>query len=183
MAGDNGSDPMSSPSTTSLPAELGPAPLAVEVIRSARRRKTAQARLVGSTIEIRIPGRSTADEEAELVAHFRAKFERARSAERIDLPERAATLAERYGLPRPASIRWVGNQGQRWGSCTPAEGSIRLSDRMVGFPLWVIDYVIVHELAHLVVPGHNARFWALVDAYPLCERARGFLIAKGLDGE
>ena len=151
--------------------------LAVEVIRSTKRRKTAQARLVGSTVEIRIPSRCSREEEDELVEHFRSKFERARSGQAIDLTVRARELATEYGLPEPSSIRWVSNQRYRWGSCTPVDGSIRLSDRMAGFPPWVIDYVIVHELAHLVEDNHSAAFWALVNAYPLTERARGYLLA------
>jgi predicted metal-dependent hydrolase len=42
----------------------------------------------------------------------------------------------------------------------------------------VLDYVIVHELAHLVVPGHGRKFWGLVDRYPRAERARGWLMAR-----
>jgi len=177
------------PSATSPDASTwAPAPgprseLVVEVIRSANRRKTAQARLHGGRLEIRIPARCTRAEEAELVRHFRAKFERMRVADDVDLSQRAAELAARHGLPTPASIRWVGNQQHRWGSCTPADATIRLSDRMSGFPGWVIDYVIVHELAHLVEAGHSARFWELVNTYPLTERARGFLMAKGWDEE
>jgi predicted metal-dependent hydrolase len=153
--------------------------LSVEVIRSPRRRKTAQARLHGSRLEIRIPAGCSKAEEHDLIKHFRAKFERMRGAEDIDLSQRAAALAAHFGLPRPTSIRWVGNQQHRWGSCTPGDGTIRLSDRLTGFPSWVVDYVIVHELAHLVVASHSARFWSLVNAYPLTERARGFLMAKG----
>ena len=152
--------------------------LPVRVIRSARRRKTAQARLVDSVLEVRIPGRATLAEERELVDHFRSRFERARAAEEVDLTRRAAGLAARYGLPDPRSIRWVANQRHRWGSCTPDDGSIRLSDRMAGFPPWVVDYVIVHELAHLVEDGHGPAFWALVNRFPRTERARGYLMAK-----
>jgi len=167
--------------STWAPAPAGRSELVVEVIRSANRRKTAQARLHGGRLEIRIPARCSRAEEAELVRHFRAKFERMRVADDVDLSQRAAELADRHGLPTPASIRWVGNQQHRWGSCTPADGTIRLSDRMSGFPAWVIDYVIVHELAHLVEAAHSVRFWELVNAYPLTERARGFLMAKGWD--
>ena len=72
-------------------------------------------------------------------------------------------------------MRWVTNQNTRWGSCTPAEGSIRLSHRLQGMPEYVVDYVLVHELAHLLVPGHGPRFWRLLEAYPRTERARGYL--------
>jgi len=157
--------------------------LDVDVIRSSRRRKTAQARLIGSTVEIRIPAHCSLDEERDLIEHFTAKFERSRSTDGIDLDRRARKLADRFDLPRPSSIQWVGNQRFRWGSCTPSSGAIRLSERLVEYPSWVLDYVIVHELAHLRVAGHNADFWRLVEAYPLSERARGFLIAKGLEGD
>ena len=79
----------------------------------------------------------------------------------------------------------MSNQRSRWGSCTPADGSIRLSDRLRGMPSYVVDYVILHELAHLLVAGHNRDFWTLLRSYPRLERARGFLdgvaLAKGLD--
>ena len=70
----------------------------------------------------------------------------------------------------------MSNQGSRWGSCTPVDGTIRLSDRLVTTPGWVIDYVLVHELAHLIEIGHGPRFHRLVDAYPKAERARGYLL-------
>ena len=75
----------------------------------------------------------------------------------------------------PASVSWVGNQRQRWGSCTPSTGAIRLSDRLQQLPGWVVDYVLLHELAHLIEPSHSARFWSLVARYPQSERARGYL--------
>lgn len=148
------------------------------MIRSAKRRKTAEARLVDSVLEVRIPGRSSMVEEREFVEYFRARFQRVSATESIDVERRAAQLARRYGLPRPTSIRWVDNQRHRWGSCTPADGSIRLSNRMARFPPWVIDYVIVHELAHLVEADHGPAFRALVDRYPQAERAKGYLMAK-----
>ena len=80
-----------------------------------------------------------------------------------------------------SSLSYVGNQNTRYGSCTVGKASIRLSDVLAGMPDWVRDYVLVHELAHLVVPNHSAEFWALVQRYPLTERARGYLIAKGME--
>lgn len=148
----------------------------VEVIRSARRKKTSEARLItGNRLQIRIPARMSRSEEQSTITYFVERFSRRRSTDDAQLESRAHLLADRYGLPRPQSIRWVSNQQWRWGSCHPDEGSIRLSDRMAGFPQWVVDYVIVHELAHLVEGGHGPEFWALVEQYPRTERARGFL--------
>jgi predicted metal-dependent hydrolase len=96
------------------------------------------------------------------------------------LQARAARLALRYlpehaSVARPASVRWVNNQHGRWGSCTPADQTIRISHRVQEMPDWVIDYVLLHELAHLVVPSHSNAFWGLVARYPKTERARGYL--------
>jgi len=150
----------------------------VRVVRSAKRRKTVQARLVDGCLEVRIPARMSAREEAHWVEQMQRRFLRQADAQRIDLDRRATALARRYDLPVPSSIRWVSNQRQRWGSCSPWNGEIRISDRLAAWPVWVLDYVIVHELAHLREAGHGPRFQALVDRYPRAERARGFLIAK-----
>ena len=128
-----------------------------------------------------IPASMTKVEEEKWVAEMVRRMERRSLTARIDLRERAALLADRDGLRQPYTIRWVDNQEWRWGSCTPADGAVRISSRLAKEPLWVLDYVIVHELAHLSVGRHDERFWAIVHRYPLTERARGFLIARGLD--
>ncbi|QXC60125.1 M48 family metallopeptidase [Aquihabitans sp. G128] len=151
--------------------------LEVTVVRSAKRRKTAQARLVDGVLEVRIPARASRAEEARLVEGFRKRFERSSAGAGVDLAQRARRLAEVHGLPRPDEIRWVSNQAHRWGSCTPSTRTIRISDRLADHPTWVIDHVVVHELAHLVEPGHGPRFQALVARYPLAERAEGYLLA------
>ena len=158
------------------PTELLPLP--VEVVRSSKRRKTVSATIVGGRIVVRMPTHMTKAQEDEYVAALVAKLERQRRSEAVDLTERAALLARRYALPTPTSIRFVSNQTSRWGSCTPSTGEIRLSDRIAGFPLWVLDAVIVHELAHLVHLHHTPAFWALAHQYPRTERALGYLIAK-----
>ena len=137
--------------------------------------------MVAGVLEVRVPVGLGAEEEGRLVEHFRSQFARRRRADGVDLGSRAATLARVHGLPRPRSVQWVANQERRWASCTPSSGSIRISDRAAGFPHWVLDYLLVHELAHLEQANHSPAFWALVDRYPLAERARGFLIAKGWD--
>ena len=98
-----------------------------------------------------------------------------------ELAERASVLVDRYLAATlheplmPRSVSWVTNQSQRWGSCTPGSGAIRLSHRLQPLPSWVVDYVLIHELVHLVEPTHSARFWHLVACYPESERAKGFL--------
>lgn len=155
----------------------------VEVIRSARRRKTVSARQVGQVLRVSIPGTMSAAQEQRWVDEMTRRFERRARADRVDLAKRADTLAARFDLPRPASIRWVDNQHARWGSCTPVDGSVRISTRLAGFPSWVLDHVIVHELAHLVEPGHGPGFKALIARDPMAERVTGFLIAKGMEGD
>jgi predicted metal-dependent hydrolase len=156
----------------------------VEVIRSKKRRKTISAHQINDDlVRVSIPASLTKAEEQHWVDEMLKRFEKRALADRIDLEARAHELAEQHGFPQPRTVRWVDNQSSRWGSCTPADGSIRLSSRMVGFPRWVIDSVLVHELAHLVEPHHDARFDALCARYPLTERATGYLLAKGLDGD
>jgi predicted metal-dependent hydrolase len=162
---------------------VGPPRVRTQVIRSKRRRRTVQAEQVGDTVRISIPALMSKAEEEHWVDVMVRRFERRMAADEADLVMRAEGLADRYGLPRPTSIRWVGNQMRRWGSCTPVDGSIRISDRLARYPAWVLDYVIVHELAHLVVPGHGKAFHAIVDRYPKAERARGFLMGVDLSAK
>jgi predicted metal-dependent hydrolase len=153
----------------------------VEVVRSPRRRKTIQAREVGGVLRVSIPASMSKSEEERWVAEMLRRLSRRAAAGTVDLTERAAALARRYGLREPTAIRWSDNQAWRWGSATPSSGAVRISSRLATEPGWVLDYVIVHELAHLDVARHDRRFWALVNRYPLAERARGFLIARSSD--
>ena len=151
----------------------------VEIVRSARRRKTVQAQVVDGRIRVLVPARLSAREIDEHVRELVARLDRGRRPiGDADLEARAAVLARRYDLPRPASVRWVSNQRSRWGSCTPSSGEIRLSDRMREWPPFVVDYVLVHELAHLVEANHSPAFHALVARFPKAERATGFLLAQ-----
>lgn len=156
-------------------------PFTVEVVRSARRKRTVGAELRGDVLRVTVPSWMSRADEAAWVDKMSASFRRKRSAERIDLTERANTLARRHQLPRPRDIRWADDMTTRWGSCTYGTASIRISTRLAPFPDWVIDYVIVHELCHLEVRGHGADFWKLAHRYPKAERAIGFLIAKSGD--
>ncbi len=171
------------------PADAGDAPVPaidevrVEVVRSDRRRRTVGAQVLGGTLRISVPSWMSRAEEAHWIETMTARHRRKMSTDRIDLRARSTELARRYDLPRPREIKWAGDMSSRWGSCTPAAGTIRLSARLARFPDWVIDYVIVHELGHLEEPGHGAAFWRLVNRYPRAERAIGYLIAKSGDAD
>lgn len=155
-------------------------PPLVEVRRSRRRRRTVAAYRAGDTVVVLIPARFSRAEEREwvqkMLERLAAKEHRRRPSDEA-LARRASELAKRHldGVPRPSSVRWVDNQQARWGSCSVDDGSIRLSRRLQGMPSWVVDYVLVHELCHLVVRGHGPDFWELVRRYPRAERARGYL--------
>src|SRR3954451_1772977 len=152
----------------------------VEVRRSRRRRRTVAAYREDGKVVVLMPARFTRAEEREWVATMLARLEKSERRRRPSdaaLARRAAELSARHldGEAQPLVVRWVANQNSRWGSCTPSDRSIRLSTRLRGMPAWVIDYVLVHELAHLIEIGHTAKFWEMVDRYPKAERAKGFL--------
>jgi len=155
-------------------------PPGVEVRRSARRRRSVTAyREQGLTIVV-VPQRMSRAEILpyvhDLLGRLESREKRSRPSDEM-LATRAAELALEYlhGRAEPASVRWVSNQRRRWGSCTPADRSIRLSDRLQGMPTYVIDYVLLHELVHLLVVDHNPQFEAWMQRYERVDEARAFL--------
>lgn len=161
----------------------------VEVRRSTKRRRTVSADLRDGVVIVSIPAHFTAAQEADwvhrMVTKLLSKHQAltpapggADSANPGDeLLQRARTLSEAYlaGRGQPVSIGWVTNQNSRWASATPARKTIRLSHKLQGMPGWVVDYVILHEMAHLIEPSHNRVFWRLLEAYPRTETAKAFL--------
>ena len=161
-------------------AEEAPKPQSlppVRVIRSARRQKTVSARMSDGVLVVRVPGWTTKDEEQALVSKVLARFEEKWRCGHLPLEPRARELAARFGLPEPRSIRWSSRQRLRWGSCSTSTGDIRISSRLADAPPWVLDHVIIHELAHLVVAEHSPEFQAIVNRNPYAERAEGYLLA------
>lgn len=163
----------------------------LRIVRSAHRRKTVSARLVeeGTVLEVLAPAGVSDDELDIIVQKLRGRLmrqaEKKGTADDKALIRRAAELNRQYfgGRLRWNDIRYVSNQQRRFGSCTPATATIRISHRVAAMPAWVRDYVILHELAHLAEANHGRRFWKLVERYPRTERARGYLMALGLEGE
>ena len=160
--------------------QIGGLPVRVEVVRSTRRHRTVSARPRGELLRIAIPATMSLRQEDRWVREMAKRHVRSLASATIDLEARAASLSRRYGLPHATSVCWVDMESQ-WGSCTMAEGSIRIASRVASFPSWVLDYLLVHELAHLVHGDHSPAFWEVVARYPRAERARGYLIAKSGD--
>lgn len=151
----------------------------IEVRRSRRRTRTVSAFEEGGRVVVAIPAHLSTQDERYWVDRMVERRERSRRRRSSDtaLAGRARELSARYldSRARPASVSWTSNQNTRWGSCTPSRGTIRISDQVQPMPRWVQDYVLLHELVHLLVPGHGPDFWTLVERYPDMPRARGFL--------
>ncbi len=176
-------------------------PSVVEVRRSDRRRRMVSARREGDTVIVFIPGWMSESEERRWVDEMVRRLERSEARRRSPartgddaLLRRSTELARLYleGRAQPTGVRWVPPMRTRWASCTPDDGTIRISERLREVPGWVVDYVLVHELAHLLEPGHDPAFWAWVHRYPRTERAMGYLAGRsagaglgrgGRDGE
>lgn len=149
----------------------------IDIVRSSRRERTVSASLRDGRIRVMVPDGLDADEETRLVDQVVERVTRKATSAQIDLETRVDRLAASYSLPKPASIEWSERQRKLWGSCTPEDGRIRVSSRLASMPGWVLDLVLIHEMAHLEVSGHGPRFQELVNRYELAERATGYLIA------
>lgn len=137
-----------------------------------------------------VPERMTGRQRKELIPGLVERYllkEARQRPPRCDqeITQRAIDLYRTYVAPHteqgePAiGARWVSNMTSRWGSCTTETGEIRVSDRLQVMPTWVLDYVLLHEVVHLVEREHNQRFWEMVNAHDESIRARGFL--EGVD--
>ena len=158
----------------------------IKIIRSKNRKKTVSARVVGNIFVVQAPARMSEDELQPIIEKLQQRWHKQRVKESLDdkaLQQRAQELNRQYfeGKLKWKSIGWVTNQNTRLGSCTPANETIRLSHRLAAMPAFVRDYVIVHELAHLLEANHGPKFWRLVNRYPKTERARGYLMAVGME--
>ena len=163
-------------------------PLTALVRRDRRLKKTARwERSPDGTLLVRVPFRFPWRDVPKLLADIETDLaRRAQRASRrtdADLARRAREINRRYfnnQVPWEA-IRWVNNMEKRLGSATiggNTQGHIRISAKIRHWPAWVVDYIIAHEFVHLLLPheGHSKAFWnTLQQAYPLTERARGFI--------
>ncbi|HEX2645681.1 MAG TPA: M48 family metallopeptidase [Candidatus Dormibacteraeota bacterium] len=153
----------------------------VRVIASRRRRRTVAARMRAGVLELMVPASMPLAERNHWADVMTRRLQRRARRTRPDderLAQRAARLNERHfgGALLWTSIRYA-DMDHQWGSCTFTGGAIRIARRAAALPDWVLDYLVVHELAHLLHSDHGPEFHALVERYPLTERAKGYLLA------
>ena len=163
-----------------LEANLPPDLPAYRVIRKERRRRSVSAYRQGGVIQIHIPAKMSRRQEIEIIPEMISMVLRREARERktdLELMQIGIELLTQY-LPEfnthPASINWR-NMSERWGSCTTVDRTIRISDRLVGSPAYVLNYIIFHELIHLQVPNHDSDFYNYLSRYPDAVKAEAFL--------
>jgi hypothetical protein len=157
----------------------------VEVRISKRRKKTSEAKWVGGRIVVSLPAHLDVESRQKtidwLVERLLTRHHLQSGLDDAGLLARAIELSDRYLVgTRPVSVRWVTNQTARWGSCSYYSGHIRVSHRLRVVPEWVLDSVLVHEVAHLTYPDHSRAFHKLAGAYPRHKEAGVFLAGYGL---
>lgn len=164
-------------------------PLAVKIIRSNKRKKTISAMIVSGKLLVYLPTSISEEEEKKWVDKMRKWAEDHKKEQELHASTNLEKLAEKInrvylnGRAKFNSIEYVSNQKRIFGSCSITSSQIRISDRLAKMPDWVRDYVVLHELAHLIHPNHSKSFWKLVNQYKLTERARGYLMASNLDSD
>jgi predicted metal-dependent hydrolase len=162
----------------------------VKLRRDKRLRRTLRwERLPDGSIQVRVPARLPRRSIGPLLEEIQGQLDKVTASHKQrtdeDLQRRAKQVNEKYfcGKTQWNAIRWVGNMNMLLGSCShggSSDGEIRISDKIKDWPAWVLDYVIAHELMHRKHPNHSAAFWHdLMLAYPLTERARGFIRGVG----
>jgi predicted metal-dependent hydrolase len=156
-------------------------PHPIRIIATRRRRRTVAARFRSGVIEVMVPASMSVAERERWADVMRGRIERqmrrnAPTDER--LARRAQALNERYFAGR---LRWTSigytDTVSLWGSCTTTTGAIRIATRTQAYPDWVLDFVLMHELTHLLIRSHGPAFHQQVNRYPLAERAKGYLLA------
>jgi predicted metal-dependent hydrolase len=150
------------------------------VVRKERRRRSISAFRQGGVIEIHIPAKLSKRQELEIIPEMIAMVLRREGRSRktdLQLLEIGMELLAKY-LPDfdvvPASINWR-NMSERWGSCTTVDRTIRISDRLIGAPNYVLNYIIFHELIHLRIPGHDQDFYNYLNRFTDQQKCEAFL--------
>jgi predicted metal-dependent hydrolase len=146
-----------------------------------KRVKNINARLRGSTLSVSAPHRVPAGELEETIRRLARRLVRRCRADAVNEGRPAVEIARRVAArfpdpPKVADVVFVTNQTARWGSYSLRTGIVRLNAALRLMPPWVLEAVVVHELAHAFHPDHSPAFWELARRVcPKTDRARAFL--------
>jgi predicted metal-dependent hydrolase len=161
----------------------------IKVVRSPNRKRTVSARLSEGILVVNAPARITEKDLEKIIANFKEKLLKKKLKKELNQNQALKDIADKLnrayfgGRLNIESIEYSTNQNSRFGCCNTKTGRILISHRLASMPEWVRDYVIIHELAHLIIPNHSRAFQELTARYRLKERAIGFLMAKGYQEE
>jgi hypothetical protein len=157
----------------------------IEIVRSNKRIRTISARLKNGIMFVNAPANTPEKELQKVIEKFKNSFARKAKRWELNKTQNLKDIAEKLnseyfeGKLNITSIEYSTNQNSRFGCCNVKTGRILVSHRLAQMRVWVRDYVIIHELAHLIVPNHSKAFHELMTRYKLGERAKGYLMAKG----
>lgn len=161
----------------------------VKIIRSRKRKKSVSARFVKDVLLVNAPYHISDIHLEKIVGRLKERLQRQKLKEELNKNEDLTAVFNRLNAKyfdhtlNVNAIEYVTNQHRKFGCCNYRSAHIRISHRLKEMPVWVRDYVLVHEMAHLIEPNHGKAFWDMVARYELSERARGYLMAVGLHEE
>ena len=170
--------------------------IAVEVTRKSAKNLNLRVRADG-TVALSIPWRAdiesarafVARKEAWIAEHVSRRSgaglededEALRRARKLKIEAALPAVVERLETEMGvhASSWSVRHMKTRWGSCTPATGAIRINSRLADYPPECLEFVVAHELVHLMEPSHNKRFHMLLDVYCPKNGEAALLLRRG----
>ncbi len=156
--------------------------LGIVIHRSPRRKLTVEARVVGGELHAYLPAGMSEAEERKWLSRMKHRLRHKLSSDNDDLvaylEARARKLNDRYF---GGELSWKAikvTRARKWvfGSCDSSRKEIRISEEIRHLPTWVQDYLLLHELAHLIYPDHGKKFWEVVRRYEKADRADGYLL-------
>lgn len=143
--------------------------------------KNVNARLRDSVLSISAPLDAPQALLDDLIPDMARQLVRRARAREVNAEQDAVMVAHRVAArfpnkPEIADVQFVTTQKKRWGTYSPTTGAIRLHAALREMPLWVLEAVVAHELAHVIHQDHSPAFWELLDKVcPEHDRATIFL--------
>jgi predicted metal-dependent hydrolase len=151
--------------------------------------KNVNARLRDSTLFVSAPRRMPQETVDSVVQTLARTLIRRAHAKRVNGEEDALSLARRVAERFPTPLRvdrveFVTTQTSCWGTYSTRTQTVRLNATLRAMPIWVLEAVVAHELAHMAHPNHSSAFWSLTrQVCPNTDRAQAFLLGVSWLGQ